>query len=257
MKMIMKMHRAEAEADSPFEARPEASCRECGETLPPTFFKLSTSGRPKCHSCQSEYDRQRFVAQEPRLPPAEKACVQCGLTMPASKFWHNRGHPTGLSSLCRSCTYAAKRRSGEITAAVPVPEAALPPAKTCYKCGEVRLRAAFGIDPTNRDGLGSLCKACDRAYAAQRRAAAAQAAAPATARQVSGRLPACMQARACLHACSLVPPSSGSAAGRDALHQAGDLSTSRPLSRTTPRCTCWAAQLSRGCVCLRRTDSQV
>ena len=134
--------RAALEVAGTFAPKPRQSCHTCSDVLPPSFFGLSMRGRPWCHSYISDFNRRqrqwrvRHAAALPPAPlPATKQCLRCDPLLPASaSFWKYALHPSGLQSYCKDCTKASVRRTRDLALAVPVPEGALPPTKTCTRC---------------------------------------------------------------------------------------------------------------------------
>ncbi len=90
-----------------FVAKQALLCRTCGDALPCTFYKLSGTGRPQCHSCKSEYNRQWRANAEPQQPLPEKVFPGCGQELPSSFLSAERSHPTGLASHCHGCKVAS------------------------------------------------------------------------------------------------------------------------------------------------------
>ncbi len=152
-------------------SEPWRECRKCGEMLPADFFPQPGHPSQPCHSCLSDYDRQRLKAAQQAQPPAEKECTSCKLLLPAALFTLNTMTATGLQSYCRKCSRRVRREHQAVTAAVPDPPAAAPPTKYCPGCQTVQPRAAFHRDSRVWVGLKGHCKACAKRRDAARRGA--------------------------------------------------------------------------------------
>ncbi len=106
----------------------------CGEMLPADFFVQPGYPWQPCHSCTSDYGRQRREQAQQAQPPAEKKCTSCKLLLPAASFSPDKTNATGLYSRCRECASRAGLANMAVTAAVPDPPAAQPPTKYCPGC---------------------------------------------------------------------------------------------------------------------------
>lgn len=93
-----------------------------------------------------------------------KRCTFCGEDKPATAFYNNRGHRDGLSTYCKPCTLADRRRTWR--AKHPEPPPYEPPAeKACTKCGEVKPLDQFHRRKAARDGRQTYCAICATALA--------------------------------------------------------------------------------------------
>ncbi len=140
-------------------AETQRTCQQCRVQLPPAFFPLSQLS-PRCHSCRSDYDRQRHLKKQPQAPPpAEKRCTHCEQVKPAARFYRDSRTSTGLHSLCIPCGRAKGRKNLVLNDLVPPPAAALPSAQICFNCGEEKPADEFDrrADST---GLQRVCRRC-------------------------------------------------------------------------------------------------
>lgn len=95
----------------------------------------------------------------------EKVCATCHAMLPVSFFHHTKYSTDGLASSCKSCSSLAGKKKREQTN-YPFDANSY---KTCSGCFETKFAHAFYPCRYNKDGLSSLCRACDKKRVAKRR----------------------------------------------------------------------------------------
>jgi len=123
-------------------------CTQCQQWKLLNDFSPCRSGlQPACKRCRNETARAKPAV----IAVAEKACMTCKQTLPASAFWKARHNATGLQKQCKACCGA---RKATVRFAVTLSE------KTCRDCGVTKPASDFCIDVKRKGGLRSECREC-------------------------------------------------------------------------------------------------
>lgn len=87
-----------------------------------------------------------------------KVCTKCGLEKNISEFNKSEGHKCGVYCYCKKCRSILRKR-------IKDPSKILPEnMKRCHKCGLIKDKSDFSKNKSNKDGLHSECKKCNRKY---------------------------------------------------------------------------------------------
>lgn len=152
-------------------------CSRCGRLKPLKFFyqdkKLGT--RPYCISCCRSLKKAARAAREAVIGesiPAEKECLMCKQTLPASEFYKNVAAAAFLNPRCKECQSIDKRAKKyrltveEVTAYLAVPECQNPMCRAPFAPGKEGDKQMQFDHCHGRGHLrGVLCSKCNTAAA--------------------------------------------------------------------------------------------
>jgi hypothetical protein len=142
-------------------------CKKCGVRKEIRDFcrrKASKDGTfAQCRSCKSNYEKAR-----PAVLPVDtpQRCIRCNEMKPAADYFVNLKKRADLSTTCKLChqklckeRYLRLKHSNIILQRQD---------KICTNCGQLKLASDFKKHAAASDGLGHLCKSCDRAQSNNR-----------------------------------------------------------------------------------------
>lgn len=89
---------------------------------------------------------------------SEKTCPKCGEMKSNSAFAKDCRRPDGLYHTCNACT--KKVRDAKLSKQKL--EIVVPETKECFHCKEIKPSSDFKTDRGRKDGLGYLCRSCDK-----------------------------------------------------------------------------------------------
>lgn len=135
----------------------EKKCSICGEVKSADhYYIVRKTGklRPACRSCTKTIQKVAIAKASNPVSVAEKECVHCGVSRPASRFGKEPRSRDGLKSFCNVCTAATKSVRIERRGYLKRTE------KRCTCCKTILPAAEFHGCRSSEDGLDGRCRSC-------------------------------------------------------------------------------------------------
>jgi len=140
-------------------------CKVHGEFLKSPYNHIMN--KEGCQKCAVERTRlnnlkKRKLVVEKYESSSHKKCSKCGKHKIKDEFHVAKGSLSGLSSQCKECNSDHSKCLSGVTKIKPLKMYRY--YKLCCKCKACKSVDDFSINNSRADGLGSMCKCCERNY---------------------------------------------------------------------------------------------